>query len=1770
MAAKTEETKLVRFGSTEFLVDGFLFQRNDVRHYVLTHFHSDHTVGLTRNFECGTIYCTDVTAALITEVMGVDATRVVSLPLQQPLQVQGVWLTLLDAGHCPGSAMAVFEEDHSSSESSTKGSVVLHTGDCRASAQIRDGLLEWLAGRTVAELFLDTTYCARRWTFPAQHEACNWLAELTAAELQREPKTLFVVGCYQIGKERAAQAVAEAAASSVFVEQRRWKVIQLAGWGDARLKSGRPLWSIDKEGCCVWMSALGGLAHDVLKHYLDSTKGQFESVVAFSPTGWAWSPKAMAKGSAGCRAWIENDGRTRVYSVPYSEHSSFTELQAFVNSIKPGRLIPTVNSETREGKERMMAPFLEVLDLKGDRERMDHYIFGGSSSSTCKPEMAGESFVDVLSLSSRGQAVPADDRMVEAPAVWRAGLLSDCRHQKALDLDSEDSTTAGGGSSSSSSPSRAKAEGAEGDFGDSVADLINSTSAPGQVVVDLSDDEEHEFENSPAAPSEKAAADAPDADDLRCVDLEQQRRLLRFFEAAGKAKEIQNQKGPLKLLPKKPAKAKGKGKGKGKKEPEAPVLKHLGVRLKKQEKPKAAPRKRTQPSAASAKRRKADPGANADPKLPGEKRPTRFVPKPSARVQERIDRAFSHRLYFLARAPKGSGEKIDVLGSTGNVYHVELLPEGNSCTCLDFAKGGGVCKHLLFVSLRVLKLARDDHRVWQTGLTPSELKPLVDKLQSEEFRAAAAGVQADATVMRGYRQVQGSQEVAVRQPLPADCPICFEQIESEEAADFCRTCGHNLHTDCRHRWAAASGQTSCPMCRSPWGEPASKEVEADAPVNLAAYSAEHREVSLAALYPETHRWIQRQSNFHLEEPGHGEGLTRSCKSRVSIVKQSLELKLFEVLAAQAPPPVFVKGIPVYRSRWHGCLDNIFSKENRFLIEISLTAELGNQSNKDFVYDGDYLRSGYFSCLLSEEWKSDKTKPLAAEVPSVIEFESHQIKGVAGVAWFVDKEDKEIYFSVAFANPRLQDPSFACFLGVPPADLKAELDLAPALQLGCVSLYRLRLAGGKSWELHSCQSDNLSKRQPTAFPAATGFDACAWCSSHPGAGAAKAFCTAIGAPDPQQQTEEENAKRFSPHGAIPSEHGRLAYNDRLLDDHESVVALGLPVDLPRFGSSECCSALMADGDWEKLATVEKGHETAARFPIEVQADVEKMDSYGQSSLEIAIKRAHHEVVTFLVDNHALRTAQCQEEGKLEAPDAADGVSMATGSVMAGLGSVVVGGYSGYQSGGRGGEWLVAGIVEPGQAVLTLTRRGSGVAQIGRGIANTPEAMRGRREQRVWDDELGQWVDIDLVKLEEQVLAEGSDDEDGGANGSHSPSAPVKETEYYDLLRVKPSATAAEIKKAYYKEARACHPDKNPGDAEANTKFQKLADAYQVLSDPDSRKKYDKEGKAGIQEGNVKMDPSTFFSLLFGSERFEPWIGELHLAMQTDQFAKAMEKEGGLLDPTNAGGDASDDAVFHDNSQVLKRRQLHREVHCAVYLREFLNDYVYRREIAQFEQKARLEAAELAKCQFGPELLSALGAMYKLRSEIYLADELVGRFSLTKQAAALKHSHMTFRHKMSFVSNAATSLLQVKRVHDASKATAAAAPGTPGGQGAGTGEANAAGASPPEPTPEEVAQSAAAVEKALDEALPLFLQTAWAAVVTDIDSTVKEIGRKLLKDKSVPWQLRVRRSQALQRLGEIFEEEGQMALEAGGSSKTMTSEVAKATLQEALMASVKQQR
>ena len=70
------------------------------------------------------------------------------------------------------------------------------------------------------------------------------------------------------------------------------------------------------------------------------------------------------------------------------------------------------------------------------------------------------------------------------------------------------------------------------------------------------------------------------------------------------------------------------------------------------------------------------------------------------------------------------------------------------------------------------------------------------------------------------------------------------------------------------------------------------------------------------------------------------------------------------------------------------------------------------------------------------------------------------------------------------------------------------------------------------------------------------------------------------------------------------------------------------------------------------------------------------------------------------------------------------------------------------------------------------------------------------------------------------------------------------DYYEVLGVEKGATAEEIKKAYRKSAMKYHPDRNPGDKEAEEKFKEIGEAYEVLSDDQKRSRYDQFGFAGV--------------------------------------------------------------------------------------------------------------------------------------------------------------------------------------------------------------------------------------------------------------------------------------------------------------------------------------
>ena len=70
------------------------------------------------------------------------------------------------------------------------------------------------------------------------------------------------------------------------------------------------------------------------------------------------------------------------------------------------------------------------------------------------------------------------------------------------------------------------------------------------------------------------------------------------------------------------------------------------------------------------------------------------------------------------------------------------------------------------------------------------------------------------------------------------------------------------------------------------------------------------------------------------------------------------------------------------------------------------------------------------------------------------------------------------------------------------------------------------------------------------------------------------------------------------------------------------------------------------------------------------------------------------------------------------------------------------------------------------------------------------------------------------------------------------------DYYDILEVPKGASKEELKKAYRKKALKFHPDKNPGDANAEENFKEAAEAYEVLSNDEKRARYDRFGHAGL--------------------------------------------------------------------------------------------------------------------------------------------------------------------------------------------------------------------------------------------------------------------------------------------------------------------------------------
>lgn len=254
-------------------------------------------------------------------------------------------------------------------------------------------------------------------------------------------------------------------------------------------------------------------------------------------------------------------------------------------------------------------------------------------------------------------------------------------------------------------------------------------------------------------------------------------------------------------------------------------------------------------------------------------------------------------------------------------------------------------------------------------------------------------------------------------------------------------------------------------------------------------------------------------------------------------------------------------------------------------------------------------------------------------------------------------------------------------------------------------------------------------------------------------------------------------------------------------------------------------------------------------------------------------------------------------------------------------------------------------------MTIAGVGTGVVQIGRGIANTPRAISSKMNEQIWDEEKRIWITYDLKEEYEEMLSTESAQK-------VALDKVVVDMTMYNEVGVSASASADEIKKAYRKKAMVLHPDKNTNDVNAKEKFQKLGEAYQILSNPQLRAAYDEKGKAGIDKGAL-MDSAQLFEMIFGSQRFEAFCGELQLLSFKDSI-KAVEAEDIQLE------------TMKKAEVKMRTKQKKREIHCAVNLAKLLDSYLAdtSEEHISFITAIKSEAKELSATAFGGTLIGVL--------------------------------------------------------------------------------------------------------------------------------------------------------------------------------------------------------
>lgn len=374
------EHKILKFpgASTIIAVDAFCYSPNkEISVYLLTHFHSDHYGGLCKSWDNGLlIVCTPITARLLQHKFKYPAEKLFILQnYGQKYKLNDLRITVFDANHCPGAGIFVIEYNDIR---------YLHCGDFRANEEMIKTLnTNFPMGFN--RCYLDTTYYNPTYKFPKQSDIIKFTSDWIKLKCQMHKSTqrrvidfftkknegnvsefLIVIGTYSIGKEKLALGIANSLNTNILCTKEKYETIKLYEWDElsSRIKTGEK----HEMDCGVHLLPISKTKKAQMIQYLKKYSNKYKSILVIVPTGWTFGytkdiekdntregiMDAFERGFNNISKSEINGGLApvRKIQVPYSEHSSYSELCMFVHGLNyVNEWIATVNMQSIDNSQ---------------------------------------------------------------------------------------------------------------------------------------------------------------------------------------------------------------------------------------------------------------------------------------------------------------------------------------------------------------------------------------------------------------------------------------------------------------------------------------------------------------------------------------------------------------------------------------------------------------------------------------------------------------------------------------------------------------------------------------------------------------------------------------------------------------------------------------------------------------------------------------------------------------------------------------------------------------------------------------------------------------------------------------------------------------------------------------------------------------------------------------------------------------------------------------------------------------------------------------------------------------------------------------------------------------------------------------------------------------------------------------------------------------------------------------------------------------------------